>query len=129
MRWFEWVLFIIAFVYIGNVLGCMILCETIPQIETMRRYAWMVPVLNLMLFFSYLFEALGGQGFARFWKFIKVPQKNIFILDVLAQSVKEAVVEERQYRRLLGKSESQEKRTAAFKGIIRSVAVATMRII
>jgi len=122
MRWFEWAFLATVIVYIGNILGCMILCETIPQIESVRKYTWMIPVLNLMLFFSFLSEALGGQEFAPFWKFIKMPQKNIFALSVMAGTLKEEITEEHQYRCFLDRKGLQKKCAAVFKGTLRSLA-------
>jgi len=107
MRWFEWAFFTTVIVYIGNILGCMILCETISQIEPVRKYVWMVPVLNLILFFSFLSEALSGQGFAPFWKFIKMPQKNIFVLSVMVGTLKEEITEKHQYRCFLDRKRLQ----------------------
>ena len=90
MTWFEWALLAVAMAYIGNVLGCLILCETIPKIEVAKKYAWMVPILNLLLFSSFLSEALNGEGFRFLWRFVKTPQKNVFALSVLAQTIKES---------------------------------------
>lgn len=129
MRWFEWAIFAIAVVYVGNVLGCMILCETIPQIETARKYSWIVPVLACMLFFSYLFEALGGRGFVLLWKYIKMPQKNIFILGAITQLAKRTVVEEHQCRQPIDRRESQKEQIVVVRGLFRNLAAATTTII
>lgn len=129
MRWFGWILFALAIVYIGNVLGCMILCEIIPQIKTVRKYAWKIPIFNFALLFCFLLEILDGwEGFMSFWGFIRLPHKNILVMHAIAQLLEKRNIEECEDCRL-NRSESQKKRAAVLKGTFESLAAATTRIL
>lgn len=121
MKWFEWILFASAIVFAGNVLGCMILCDTIPQIKSAKKYAWLIPIMNVALFFSFLFEAFGRQAFQRFWRFIILPHKNILTLHAMVQILEEERVEERSNHRFPRK-ELPQKQHAVFREIFAAAA-------
>lgn len=125
MNWIGWLGLVIAIVYIGNVLGCMILCETIPEMDSMRKNAWMVPILILMLFFSFLFDAISGKSeFKYFWKFVRMPQKSVFTLKSMSRCIKEESIEDYRYRQFHDRRNSRERRIAVFTGTFKNCGVA-----
>lgn len=132
MNWIGWLFLVAVIVYIGNVLGCMVLCETIPGMDSVKKYAWMVPILNLVLFFSFLYDALLDKSrFKYFRKFIKMPQKSMFALKSMDYSIKEETVENNQYRQFHTRKKQREQRIAIFTGTFRYCgrALSTERIV
>lgn len=120
MSWIGWLFLLLTLVYIGNVLGCMILCETIPDLISAKRYVWMVPVLNVMLFIYFFYSLLRKLEFGTLWRFIRFPQKNIFALKAIISSIREEAAEEVQYNRFHTKKRTAERRVAVLTGIFRN---------
>ena len=63
MTWVGWTLLAIILVYLGNVIGCMILCETIPGLSCVKKWAWMVPIINVVFSSFYLLRQKETKGF------------------------------------------------------------------
>lgn len=118
MTWVGWTLLAIILVYLGNVIGCMILCETIPGLSCVKKWAWMVPIINVVLFFKFLLAPPEGDK-GLFWSFIQLPQKNLFNLKVMAEYI-EVVGAYHQYPRF----QLKKRLGATFAGIFANYSMA-----
>ena len=75
--------------YMGNFLGIVLLSYSIPEMEVMRRYSWLVPVLRVVFFF-WLLLAPHEDKLRYILKYIfKVKQKNILLSKALVNTIEE----------------------------------------
>ena len=120
MNWIGWMFLAISIVYLGNIFGCMILCETIPGLESAKKYAWIIPMVNIMLLFSFLFDSSVKNRFTLFKKFVTMPQKNIFSLKALARSTEKAIADDHRYSQFYAKRKArQQRRVAVLEGTVK----------
>lgn len=85
MSVFGWLFLAIAMLYIGNVLGCLILCETIPSIRKARKYAVYVPFLIATAYFDFFTDCLREKDFFKFFKGLMMSHKNLKALKALSR--------------------------------------------
>lgn len=88
---------VVVVVYIANVVGCLVLCETIPELEPARKYVWFVPVLNVLFPFSVLFDSEIKNKFELIWVFIRMPHKSITAISSVREALEEQQVKEKQF--------------------------------
>ena len=86
---------IVVAVYIGNVLGCLMLCETIPELNGAKKLVWQIPIINLSYVMYVLFSPKEKDGrFQTLLSYLKIPSKNALVTYVVAGTVKELAAEE-----------------------------------
>lgn len=86
------VLTILVSVYVGNVLGCLVLCETIPELSKAKKFVWQVPLINFSYVMYILFSSQKkGDRFQSLISYLKTPCKNVIANYAMAEAVKESV--------------------------------------
>lgn len=91
-------LIILFSVYIGNVLGCLVLCETIPELERAKKYAWQVPIIQLLYMMDILFSSKRkGNRLQYLLLYLRIPCKNVLISHATVEAMKEYAAEKRKY--------------------------------
>lgn len=91
-----WIALFILILYLGNVLGCLILCETVPELCGVRHYIWSVPILNCGIISVFFLDLVLKRQSDYFRKFIKMPQKNMITLYAIARTLEEKAEKEPQ---------------------------------
>lgn len=89
MNWGVILILAVVVVYAANVLGCLILCETIPELKSAHKYAWYVPILIILLPFFILFDPAIKNKFELIWGFIWMPHKSIAAVSSVADALRE----------------------------------------
>lgn len=75
--------FIILSIYLGNVLGCAILCETIPTLNRVRPLVWKAPFLHL----RYIKDMVANRKWSKLWDYVELPCKNLVMLCALVATI------------------------------------------
>lgn len=97
MSWTFILLLVVVMVYIANVVGCLILCETIPGTEPVRKYAWYVPVLIFVFPFCVMLDPAIKNKRKLIWGFIRTPHKSISAISSVVDVLKDQEVKEEKY--------------------------------
>ena len=88
---------IVFSVYIGNVLGCLMLCETIPELSRAKKFVWQVPIINLSyVIYILLSPKMKGNRFQALLFHLKTPCKNVLVTYAVVETVKELAAEKRK---------------------------------
>jgi len=88
---------VVVVVYISNVLGCLILCETIPEVEPARKFVWYVPILIVLFPISVMFDPAIKNKFRLIWSFIRTPHKSITAISSVVGALKDQEFKEEQH--------------------------------
>lgn len=72
--------------YIGNFLGVVLLSYSIPGLEAMRKYSYMIPVLRVV-FFIWLLLDPHEDKLKYILKYFKAKQKNVLLSKALADTI------------------------------------------
>lgn len=84
-------------VYIGNVVGCLVLCETIPELSRAKKFVWQVPIINLSYVVYILFSSkMAGRRFQALLLHLKTPCKNVLVIYAMIETAKEIAVEKKR---------------------------------
>lgn len=88
---------ILVSVYAGNVIGCVVLCETIPELKWAKEFAWQVPFINLFFAINTLFSSqIGGNRFRLLLLYLKYPCKNVLTLWATSEVIERRESEDQQ---------------------------------
>lgn len=91
---------ILVSVYIGNVLGCIVLCETIPELRRAKRFMWQVPLVNISYVAYVLFSSSKkGSRFQSLLQYLKTPCKNVIAIYATVDAVEESASEKKKRSR------------------------------
>ena len=82
---------ILCFIYIANVLCCAVICEAENEMGQIRRFIFLVPLVNVLMFFYFLlFKQHKAHSHLQYaFAFLRIPAKNYLVIMVLAQSLAE----------------------------------------
>lgn len=105
-------------VYIGNVLGCLVLCETITELRRAKKYVWQVPFMNVLcgVYILFLSQEEGGRLKTFLW-YLKTPCKNARLSYVLVEIMKEHAAEKKKHGRQQSGTHVTRRPFKSFKGI------------
>ncbi len=85
---------IVISAYIGNILGCLMLCETIPELRGAKKFVWEVPIINFYYIIHILFSSKKKGNRLRTLKiYLKTPCKNILIANAIAEAARGIALE------------------------------------
>ena len=88
---------IVISAYIGNILGCLVLCETIPELNKAKKFVWEVPIINFLYIMHILFSAKKmGKRLRALLVYLKTPCKNILIVDAIVETEKNFALEKKK---------------------------------
>lgn len=118
MSWRLILILVVVVVYVANVVGCLVLCETIPELEPARRYAWFVPILNILFPLFVLFDSAIKNKFELIWGFMSMPHKSITALSSVKYAMEEQMVKEKQYDPFHRKPSRQRQRAYVLAGSV-----------
>lgn len=74
-------------VYLGEVLGLIILCDNCEMLQKSRKYAFWVPFLRTGAFGAIFFECVRENKWESLKYFIACPGKNVVILCAINESI------------------------------------------
>ena len=63
--------------YLGNVLGCLVLCDTIPGLKPAAAHAWKIPFLAIMD----AWRGLRNGGIGGLIAYLRLPCKDLRLLE------------------------------------------------
>jgi hypothetical protein len=79
--------------YIGRILGLLILVERLPDLKQIKKYVYFVPLLQVILFFYYTIKLACNKSWAELRGFIAIGDKSLItlytILEVMPMIEKE----------------------------------------
>lgn len=88
---------IVASAYVGNVLGCLVLCETIPELSKAKKFVWQVPIINVSFIGYILFSPkMKNEELKALLLYLKMPCKNVLVTYIVAETVKEIAAEKKR---------------------------------
>lgn len=88
---------IVASAYVGNVLGCLVLCETIPELSKAKKFVWQVPIINVSFIGYILFSPkMKNKKLKALLLYLKMPCKNVLVTYIVAETVKEIAAEKKR---------------------------------
>ena len=88
---------VVISVYIGNVVGCLVLCETIPELSRAKKFVWQVPIVNLFYVVYILFSPqMTDRRLQALLLHLKTPCKNVLVICAMIETAKEIAVEKRR---------------------------------
>lgn len=93
-------------VYAGNVLGCLVLCETIPELRKAKKYVWQVPIVNVYFIMSVLFSPSRKHRFKFLWQYLQTPCKNIVATCAVDEAAKKLAAERKRSNKPQSNSQS-----------------------
>ena len=79
-------------IYIGNVLGCLLLCETIPELSKAKKYVWQVPIVN----FRFIISTLFSPEFRLLKLYLSTPCKNVIGTYAVGEAAKRVAAERKK---------------------------------
>lgn len=77
------VAFILLSIYLGNVLGCSVLCEMFPTIGRAKSIVWKVPFMHL----DYIKDMILAKNWKNLRIYFATPCKNLVMMGAWVASV------------------------------------------
>lgn len=89
------VLVVIIFVYIGNVLGNAVLCETVPELAKAKKFVWFIPFFQI-IYLVRLIITVQNNKLVLLYRYLRIPHKNIMVSYAFAQASKDVAAKRKQ---------------------------------
>lgn len=118
MSWTFILILVIAVVYIANVLGCLVLCETIPGAGPARKYVWYIPIIIFVFPFCVMLDPAIKNKRRLIWCFIMMPHKSITAISSVIVALKDQEVKEEKYDPFHKKPSHQRQRAHVLVGSV-----------
>ena len=86
---------VILFIYIGNVLGNAVLCETVPELARAKKFIWVIPFVQVFYPIRLIVSAQNNR-FVLLYRYIRIPHKNIIMSYAFAQVSRDMAARKKQ---------------------------------
>ena len=87
---------ILLAIYAGNVLGCLVLCESIPELKKAKKLVWYIPILNFSYAWYVLFSRNQENRFEILYWYIRTPCKNAVVAYATIEARKKAATQKKR---------------------------------
>lgn len=118
MSWGFILILVVVVVYISNVLGCLVLCETIPGVEPVRKFVWYVPILIVIFPICVMLDPAIKNKFELIWSFIWMPHKSATAISSVMAALKDQKAKEKKYDPFHKKPSRQKQRSYILAGSV-----------
>lgn len=123
MSWGIIAMATILVVYVANILGCLVLCETIPEVEQSRRYVWLIPIMIFLTPFCCIFDTSVKKKIRFILVYIIEPHKSITMIYAMMYALEKRKIKEQQPDSVYNKSSRRRQRAYVFADIVENYGV------
>lgn len=88
---------ILVSVYLGNVLGCLVLCETIPELRRAKEFVWQIPFIHLFYVIDILLSSKREDRLEYLLWYLKTPYKNVLVSCAVVETVKKRAAKKKKH--------------------------------
>lgn len=79
-------LIIVLAIYIGNVIGISVLCDTIPNLKKAKKFAVWIPFIGISFLFYLLFNGKMENKTRFVFRYIIMSHKNVVFANAVAEA-------------------------------------------
>ena len=104
-------------VYLGNVLGCLVLCETIPELRRAKEFVWKIPFIHLFYVIDVLLSFKREDRLQYLLWYLKTPYKNVLVSCAVVEAVKKHAAKKKKHNSEQSDAHVAQTVFKSFKGI------------